>query len=407
MLSIKLGPDLIDWIRYWGEVVSYLHFVFFLGVTMKRVKRLSRLYVTLIIVLVPYSAHAYTDLNFVATSFGGESVSAFDARLRTGTSFGNIGVIMMHGRYDYDAAMAADAYINAGVVSPLQYSLNQAGFTTMSIQSPMFVDVADAANGYTQFSYYRNHESLLDQEVFNRVTASANYLYDNYGITQFVLAGHSLGSRYATASAAAWQNSMLDPYLHSSSMELLGLVAAGMVTNGATSASVPGTPSSLVGANLADINVLDTLGNLSHVNGLQVLDLQTSGDLTALSDALTRSNIGSAVASSYTQYTMDSPLGFPYLNASGATYSENDAHNFRNGYLLPGEYDAKYGAGSCTEAFCMDPAYFLSGDGATSMGSMDTYVSGWVTAAVPEPSTWLMFSVGLLSVFVAGRHRLS
>jgi pimeloyl-ACP methyl ester carboxylesterase len=374
---------------------------------MRLIKRLSRLCVAFTTVLVSFSAQAYTDLNFGATTFAGESVGAFDARLRTGSSYGNIGVIMMHGRYDYDPAMAASAYLEAGVVNPLQYSLNQAGFTTMSIQSPMFVDVADAANGYTQFSYYRNNESTLDQEVFNRVTASANYLYDNYGITQFVLVGHSLGSRYATASAAAWQNSLLDPYLHSSSMDLLGLVAAGMVTNGATSVSVPGTPSSLVGSNLSDINVLDTLGNLNHVNGLQVLDLQTTGDLTALSDALQRSLIGGAVASSYTQHTMNSPLGYPYRNVDGGTYSENDAHNFRNGYLAPGDYDAIYGAGSCTEIFCLDPAYFLSGDGATSIGSMDTYVSGWVTAAVPEPSTWLMFSVGLLSVFVAGRRRLS
>jgi hypothetical protein len=372
---------------------------------MEFIKRL-RLCVAFTSVLVPLSAQAYTDLSFGATTFGGESVSAFDARLRTGTSYGNVGVIMMHGRYDYDAAMAASAYIDAGVVNPLQYSLNQAGFTTLSIQSPLFVDVADAANGYTQFSYYRNNESLLDQEVFNRVTASANYLYDNYGITQFVLAGHSLGSRYATASAAAWQNSMLDPYLHSSSMDLLGLVAAGMVTNGATSALVPGTPTSLVGSTLSDINVLDTLGNLNHVNGLQVLDLQTTGDLAALSDALERSLIGSAVAASYTQHTMDSPLGYPYLNPYGGTYSENDAHNFRNGYLLASDFDVKYGAGSCTETVCLDPDFFLSGDGATSIGSMDTYVGAWVTAAVPEPSTWLMFGVGLLSVMAAGQRRL-
>lgn len=372
---------------------------------MKLIKRL-RLGAALAAVLVPFTAQAYTDLNFGATTFGGESVSAFDARLRTGTSYGNIGVIMMHGRYDHDPAMAASAYIDAGVVNPLQYSLNQAGFTTMSIQSPLFVDVADGANGYTQFSYYRNHESVLDQEVFNRVTASANYLYDNYGITQFVLAGHSLGSRYVTASAAAWQNSLLDPYLHNSSMALLGLVGAGMVTDSATSATVPGTPTSLVGSTLSDINVLDTLGNLNHVNGLQVLDLQTTGDLSALDSALARALNGGAVAASYTQHTMDSPLGYPYLNVYGGTYSENDAHNFRNGYLLASDYDVKYGAGSCTEAVCLDPDYFLSGDGATSIGSMDAYVGGWVTAAVPEPSTWLMFGVGLLSVLVAGRRRL-
>ena len=372
------------------------------------IKNVSRLGAALTVALAPFSAQAYTDLTFGATTFGGESVSAFDARLRTGDStYGNIGVIMMHGRYDYDAAMAASAYLDAGVVSQLQYSLNQMGFTTMSIQSPMFVDVADAANGYTQFSYYRNNESLLDQEVFNRVTASANYLYDNYGITQFVLAGHSLGSRYATASAAAWQNSLLDPYLHSTSMELLGLAGAGMVSNAATSVSVAGTPTSLIGSSLSDINVLDTLGNLNHVNGLHVLDLQTTGDLTALDSALQRALNGGAVAASYTQHTMDSPLGYPYLNVYGGTYSENDAHNFRNGYLLASDFDAKYGAGSCAASVCLDPDFFLSGDGASNIGSMEAYVNGWfVTTAVPEPSTWLMFGVGLLSVMAAGRRRL-
>lgn len=368
-------------------------------------QRAVRLTAALAILATPLSAHAFTDLNFAAATFGGEAVSAFDARLRTGSTYGDIGVIMMHGRYDHDAAMAASAYTEAAVVSPLQHSLNKAGFTTLSIQSPLFVDVADGANGYTLFNYYRNHESLLDQEVFNRITASANYLYDNYGVTRFVLAGHSLGSRYVTASAAAWQNDLLDPYLHSTSMTLLGLVGAGMVTDGATSGSVLGTPISLVGSTLSDINVLDTLGNLNHVNGLQVLDLQTTGDLTALDSALARSLNGGAVAASYTQHTLDSPMGYPYLNADGTIYGENDAHKFGNGYLLASDYDAKYGAGSCTETLCLDPDYFLSGDGATSVGSMDTYVSGWVTTAVPEPSTWLMFSVGLMGVFVAGRRR--
>jgi hypothetical protein len=206
-------------------------------------------------------------------------------------------------------------------------------------------------------------------------------------------------------------------------MELLGLVGAGMYGSGAGAATDI--------SNLGSINVLETIGNLNYVNGLDVLDVMASGDSnvfgtgggdTSYADA--RLANGSAVANSYTQHTIVTPPNgegdptyYAKVNGTFVEYSpvskpDKRAHQFRKGFLLQADYNARYGPGMCTQSYCSDPEYFITGNGTSSIGQLEAYINGWfeqkiATAAVPEPSSYLLFAIGLLGLLTVSRKHLS
>lgn len=245
--------------------------------------------------------------------------NTYHALYRAGSN--GVGIIFFHGRGQNP---------NGDVVRQLRLTFNQLGYSTLSLKNPT------PADGNTRFNSYLRNETMIGDQVFARVTTAIDALH-TYGADDIVLAGFSIGSRFATAVAAAWQAGLLHP---APSAKLRGLIGIGMygniVTANAYTAPTPRSPTTL-GA----INVYDTIDNLALLKTLPVLDIYGSHDSLAVIQAPARRAAYPGIVSNYTQAIIDcpSPQGGDYARNHGrfVDYYPNAGyqrcHPLRNAYL--------------------------------------------------------------------------
>jgi len=209
----------------------------------------------------------------------------FSGLLLEGSGIPNVGVIFFHGR---------NGDPDGHVVGELRQSLNADGYTTLSIDNP----VPPTATPYT-FIRYLSFEDTIDDLVFGRVKAAVDELVArNSQIDTVVLGGFSLGSRFATASAAAWQQGLLAGI--NPGVQLAGLVGVSMYSN-ISSGGVTTTPTPASPLTPDDINIYDTVNNLGLVNSIPVLDIYGDLDTTAANLAVARSSAFAGDPLSYAQ----------------------------------------------------------------------------------------------------------
>lgn len=283
----------------------------------------------------------------------------YNALFRQGSS--DIGVLFLHGRGQNP---------NGDVVRQLRNSLNADGYTTLSIENPI-----PPGPGGTSFNNYVVNEDIIDGQVFARVEIALGEL-KNRNVNRVVLAGFSLGSRFATASAAAWELNQLN----TSGLNLIGLLGAGTFSSGPIST-------------VDNINVLNTISNLSFITSIPVLDVYGSNDDPAKSTAAARK--AAYQGESYTQVELSCPAingGYfvqaganivPYYSATGDT---NRCHQLRNGLLFD----------SATNSFVTDFVIRGAPDAPLETTARNWFSSNFV--AIPEPETLLLFLIGLLGM---------
>ncbi len=160
------------------------------------------------------------------------------------TSCASIGVVMYHGR---------GSMPDGPVVEELRYSLFRAGYTTLSIDNPL------PASGKSVFVDYVTDVDVVFDEAYARMRSAINFLQSR-GVEQVVVAGFSLGSRFATAHVARGQVDELP---------VIGLIGIGMYGN-----------------SIEPLNVSTTLDEVT----VPVLDIYGDTDATAASSATDRLN---------------------------------------------------------------------------------------------------------------------
>lgn len=342
-------------------------------------------------------AHAAT-INCSSLSYGGTvdsatscislntAASGFNGLLRDEGS--EVGVVLMHGRntaFDSDPMVH---YPNAVVVRQLRTHLSGLGYSTLSIETPSLPSGADFnGNGTADFDEYAANEDALTAEMFARINAAINELASR-SVDRIILAGFSMGSRYATAATAAAGLGLLG-----NGTDIVGLIGVGMVGSLAGSAPTTASPTSV-----ADINGYDTLNNLLFVD-VPVLDIYGDRDSAAANPAGTRAANFGGPPSAYTQVELTCPdfTSQPYYFArNGAPglrnrYNENRCHQLRNGYT----YDAVSGSFSLDVTLVGNPSR-----------PFEQAVTGWLaanngfaaaSASVPAPGSLALLAIGLLA----------
>ena len=306
----------------------------------------------------------------VSLSTGTEN---FNGLLLEGSGSPNVGVIFFHGRGQTP---------NGDVVRHLRQSLNSDGYTTLSIENPV-------PSSGTSFSNYLSSESVIEAQVFSYFNAAVDSLVaSNNNIDTIVIGGFSLGSRFATATAAAWEQGLLGV---NSNVSLAGLLGVGMYSGiGTTDASTS-----------SNINVYDTINNLGLISSIPVLDMYGNLDSSAANFAADRMNAFAGNALSYTQ----AALGCPDFNntsyytrnqGAGVSYTENRCHQLRNGYLT--EEDAV----NQTNA---DVVLRGSAD-----APLESTASAWLAetaplTTVPIPAAVWLFGSGLIGLIGVARRK--
>jgi len=300
----------------------------------------------------------------------------FNGLLLEGSGAPNVGVIFFHGRADNP---------DGHVVGDLRRSLNADGYTTLSIDNPV-PPVAPT------FKRYLSNEDTIDDLVFGRVKAAVDELVArNSHIDTVVLGGFSLGSRFATAGAAAWQQGLLADI--NPGVQLAGLLGIGMygsiVSGDGTVVTTP-TPASPATAD--EINIYDTVNNLGLISSIPVLDIYGNLDTQAASLAGARSSAFAGDPLSYAQIALACPdfINSTYYANEGGTaipYAENHCHQLRNGFLSQSDIDSD------------NPDVVLRG----SPGApLESTVSGWFAQAVPLTPIPIPASLPLMLCAVAG-----
>lgn len=222
---------------------------------------------------VALASHVPTPIcaNLVLDPAGlGGSTETFDACLLAGAGTPTVGVVLMHGRTSSP---------DGPVVNELRTSLQTAGYTTLSIENPAADPVTDDRRfspGYTTDVAGANYAF---PEAYARVKAAINHL-QGLGVTQVVVMGFSMGSRFSAATVAR---------ISSPSIPIIGLVGVGMYNSG--------------GGN--GIDPLDPDFTLDEVS-VPVLDIYGDADTNAVTDSTGRAsayNLGSGT--SYTQVELD------------------------------------------------------------------------------------------------------
>lgn len=269
------------------------------------------LYIFIFWALAAGSGHATIEISIDT------GTETFTGLLLEGSDSPSVGVIFFHGRGQHP---------DGDVVRHLRNSLHAEGYTTLSLENPVPV------TGNTSFDDYKTHEDTIDDQVFARATAAVNELVSrNSRIDTLIISGFSLGSRFATAVAAAWEQGLLTGI--SPGIELAGLVGAGMYSGiGATS------PTIIPPATTDDINVYDTLRNLELIAGIPVLDIYGHLDSGAANPAPARRSAFGGDPGAYTQAELTCPDFSSetwYARNSGlpVPYEENRCHQLRNGFL--------------------------------------------------------------------------
>lgn len=304
----------------------------------------------------------------------------FNAELLTGTS--NVGVIFYHGRGQTDTG---------DVVNQLRNSLNADGYTTLSLSNPV------PTTG-TLFSDYENEEASINSQMFARLDAALVEMSNN-GIQHVVLSGFSLGSRFMTAAAAAWQQGIFDPGVN---IDLLGLVGVGMDTSIYTSTPTTSNPTSL-----SDFNVLDTMSNLGFLNSLPVLDVFGNNDNQASTNAGNRLASYGGDPSLYVQTQLECPPnnGTYYVRVLiNGVYQfqpyylngDNRCHQLRDGWTL--DANGNY----------VDTFHVRTNASAPLQTSVNDFFAQHIAPQVsaPEPGALALMLIGLpLLVTVRRKNR--
>lgn len=201
------------------------------------------------LLLVVTSSFAKT-VSLNSVSEGGNSI--FSGELLE-TDCAKTGVVMYHGR---------GSTPTGSVVEEIRNTLFRAGYTTLSIENPL------PASGKTDFTSYVTDVDTVFVEAYARMRMAINYL-QSLGVEQVVVAGFSLGSRFATAHVARGQIDELP---------ILGLIGVGMYGN-----------------SVDPLNVSETLDELT----VPVLDIYGDADSKAVSSAAAR--LGAYAGLSYSQ----------------------------------------------------------------------------------------------------------
>jgi len=274
------------------------------------------------------------------------------------------------------------------VVNQLRNSLNADGYTTLSLSDPI------PTTGSTAFSSYESEEAYINDQVFARLDAALADLAGQ-GIQHVVLSGFSLGSRFMTAAAAAWQQGIFNPGVN---IDLLGLVGVGMDTNIVNSSPTASNPT-----NLSDFNVLDTMSNLGFINSLPVLDVYGNNDVQASSNAGNRSAAFGGDPSLYMQTQLECP-------PNDGTYY---AHVLVNGVY---QYESYYLNGSDKRCHQLLDGWTIDANGnyvdtfhvrTNASAPLQTAVSSFFTryivpqVSAPEPGTLLLMLIGLPMLLLA------
>ncbi len=220
-------------------------------------------------------------LTLDSSGFGGGGT--FSGILRDGAGSPTVGVILLHGRGENP---------DGHVVGPLRSSLNDLGYTTLSIALPVPAD-ADSNGVQTDFGDYEadvTGANYAFPELYARVR-SAEAELQAHGVDRAVLIGFSLGSRMGAAYMARGAPGVLP---------VLGYVGVGMYAN-----------------SLDPLNTVTTLDEITA----PVLDIFGSLDVTAVTGAPAKAAAySSGPGLSFTQIAVPQAGPLP----------DNDAHQFDN-----------------------------------------------------------------------------
>jgi hypothetical protein len=221
-----------------------------------------RLITMLALLLVSaYASTAPITLN--SANQGGDSL--FNGLLLEGTANPTVAVVLLHGRC---------AAANGPVVEELRNSLNRAGYTTLSIDTPL------PQNGLCDFQSYINDvagNNYVFPELYARIRESINHL-QTLDIQEVVIVGFSLGSRFGSAHIARGQLMELP---------IIGLVGVGMYAT-------------------SNIDPLDISLTIDEVT-IPVLDLYGDEDFNAANTQALRqaAYLSSGMGTVYTQVVLD------------------------------------------------------------------------------------------------------
>ncbi len=281
-------------------------------------------------------------LGFIQLAVSAEAVTlstsggrSFNGLLLEGSSSPKVGVVMFHGR---------GATPNSAVVRQMRRSLNNSGYTTLSIENPIPVDangngiptdfydyVADISSGGANYVF---------PEAYARLNASINLLQAQ-GVEQVVIAGFSLGSRLASAFVAKGQVAGNAP--------VVGLIGIGMY-----------------GTSFGSLNPVISLGDIT----VPVLDLFGDSDRNVVNTAAARKAAYGGLASDYTQVILDCP----------ASLSVKDCHKLRGG--LKGTDDKPFEV------------------------AVNNWIKNVAPLSVPEASSIYLFGLGLFALLGISTRRL-
>lgn len=360
----------------------------------RHIRNLARLLLCAPIFGFPSSGSATTVISCAGLPYLGEPIDAattclsftsggdaFNGLLRTGSR--NIGVVLLHGRNVFLEGSPWRNNPNGPVVSELRTHLNDLGFTTLSIETPNVAPVDDAnSNDRADFGEYEANEPAFTAQTFARINASISEL-GGLGIKEIILAGFSMGSRYATAATAAADQGVLG-----NSLDIVGLIGVGM-------ASGIGISDPTTGPN--DIHGYGSLTNLPLITSIPTLDIFGDQDPgVAGSFAADRLAAYGGNPNDYTQASITCP-DFQnttyYFRRDGAIttanlYTGNRCHQLLDGYLQ----------GTNPDTFLLDVD--VSG---SANSPFETVVTAWVSEqfAVPEPGSLVLFITGFLIINVS------
>ncbi len=202
-----------------------------------------------------------------STGFGGSD--SFNGVLRTASGTPSTGIILLHGR--------GESYLDGHVILPLRLSLEDSGYTTLSIDTPVPKLADQTVTPDIAYTNYQNDASsggsnYVFPEVYARVRTAADFLMGQ-GATQAVLVGFSLGSRFGAAYLA---------YGGTASIPIQGYVGVGM---GADSlVSLLDTPTSLAGVTQPVLDLYGSNDNFAVLNSVgDRASNYTGSDYTQLS----------------------------------------------------------------------------------------------------------------------------
>jgi len=230
--------------------------------------------------IAPPVASAATDQTVALSSIPYGGSNSFNGLLRDGTGAPAVAVVLLHGR---------GSTSDGPVVHELRISLNDAGYTTFSLDEP----VPAAGTAFSDYISDVNNANYVFPETYARVRAAIDWLHTNRSsVKSIVVLGFSMGSRMTSAFMAygGLPTGVMVP--------VVGYVGIGMY---ATS-----------GVDPLDIGI--TLPKWTATP--PVLDLYGSADTNAVDTAQVRRSSYMGASADYTQFSLP----------CASTLSTNECH---------------------------------------------------------------------------------